>query len=95
MQTIEVTYLQMILIGIAVGAILGLIPLALGIIKGKKILAFLGFIISAGAGAIWSLLALVPVIVFTILILMKPKPIEAEAANENSAEVSARDSENS
>ena len=63
----------MVLIGLAVGAVFGLIPLALGLYKGKKKLALLGFVISAAAGAIWSLLALVPVIVFSILIMRNPK----------------------
>jgi hypothetical protein len=92
MQKVEVTYLQMVLIGMGVGAVLGLIPLALGIYKRKKKLAFWGFIISAAAGAIWSLLALVPVIVFSVLIFRAPKA--AAAAQENSLDISAEQSEN-
>ena len=82
MQKIELTYLQMTLIGMGVGLVLGLIPLVLGFIKGKKNLAIWGLIASIAAGAAWSLFSLVVVIVFIWLILRKPAQI-AEVADEN------------
>lgn len=86
MQKIELTYSQMIMIGMGVGLVLGLIPLILGIAKGKKKLAVWGFAASILAGAAWSLFSLVTVIVFIWLILRKPKveePAAAEISSEN------------
>lgn len=80
MQKIEITYMQMIMIGMGVGLVLGLIPLVLGYLKGKAKLGAWGFIASILAGAAWSLLSLATVIVFIWLILRKPK-----AAAENGA----------
>ncbi len=80
MQKIEVTYLQMVLIGIGIGAVLGLIPLVLGIIKGKKKLALWGFVASIAGGAVWSLLSIVVVSVFVWLILKKTPALGETAA---------------
>jgi hypothetical protein len=96
MQKIELTYLQLTLIGMGVGLVLGLIPLILGIIKGKKKLAIWGFVASIAAGAAWSLLALVTVIVFIWLILRKSaeaSPVETEAIAEIPADNSVENSE--
>lgn len=76
---IELTYFQLILIGMGVGLILGLIPLILGIIKGKKKLAVWALVASVAAGAIQSFVALITVIVFIWLILRnsaKTEPVE-------------------
>jgi len=76
---IELTYLQLVLIGMGVGLILGLIPLVLGIIKGEKKLAIWALIASILAGAAQSFLALITVIVFIWLIFRKsaePKAVE-------------------
>jgi Na+/melibiose symporter-like transporter len=98
MHKIELTYFQMILIGMGVGLVLGLIPLILGIVKGKRKLAIWGFVASIAAGAAWSVLSLITVIVFIWLILRKPseaKPVQDEIVNENPIDVSVEDSENS
>lgn len=98
MQRIEVTYLQMTLIGMGVGFVLGLIPLILGIAKGKKKLALWGFVASVGTGAVWSVVSLLTAIVFIWLILRKSaetKPIQVEIVNENPIDVSVKNSENS
>jgi hypothetical protein len=95
---IELTYLQMVLIGMGVGFILGLIPLVLGIIKGKKKIALWGFVASIAVGAAWSLFSLVAVIVAVWLILRKPaetKPAESEVVNEKPTDVAVKDSEDS
>lgn len=94
MQRIELTYLQMTLIGMGVGFVLGLIPLILGIAKGKKKLALWGFVASVGAGAVWSVLSLLTAIVFIWLILRNPVQ-KVEVANENPVDVLVKDSENS
>jgi len=87
MQKIELTYTQMIMIGIGIGFVLGLIPLILGFVKGKKKLAVWGFLASILAGAAWSILSLVTVIVFIWLILRNPKaeaaPVNAENLSDN------------
>ena len=94
---IELTYLQMTLIGMGEGLILGLIPLILGIIKGKKKLAIIGFFASIAAGAALHVLALVTIIVFIWLILRNPAetaPAEALVVNENPIDAAVKDSEN-
>ena len=53
MQRIELTYTQLIMIGMGIGLFLGLIPLILGIVKGKRKLALWGFFASIAAGAAW------------------------------------------
>ena len=98
MQRIELTYLQMTLIGMGVGFVLGLIPLILGIAKGKKKLALWGFVASIGTGAVWSILSLLTAIVFIWLILRKSaeaNPVQVETANENPSDAAVKDSENS
>ncbi len=80
-QTYEVTYRQMVLIGIGVGFVLGLIPLALGLYRGQRKLAIIGFAASIVAGAAWSLFSLIVVIVFVWLILRKPSARVAEGAS--------------
>jgi Na+/melibiose symporter-like transporter len=92
MQRIELTYTQMIMIGMGVGLLLGLIPLILGMVKGKKKLAVWGFAASILAGAAWSLLSLLTVIVFIWLILRNPVQ-KVEAVNENPIDVSVNDTE--
>lgn len=89
MQQIEVTYLQMVLIGVGVGAVLGFVPLVLGIIKGKKKLALWGFVASIAGGAVWSLLSIVVVSVFVWLILKK-----TPALGETSADIPSDSSQN-
>lgn len=98
MQKIELTYLQLTLIGMGVGLVLGLIPLILGIVKGNRKLAIWGFLASIAAGAAWSVLSLVTVIIFIWLILRKPaeaSPVETEAIAEIPANNSVENSENS
>ncbi len=87
MQQIELTYLQMTLIGMGVGLVLGLIPLILGLVKGKTKLAVGGFLASIAAGAIWSVIALLTVIVFVWLIVRKTPETNLakyETSDENS-----------
>lgn len=98
MQKIEITYTQMILFGLGIGFVLGLIPLILGLVKGKKNLALWGFFASIAAGAAWSLLSLITVIVFIWLILRKPtKPVfvQVEVVDNKPIDVSVKESENS
>jgi len=60
-----------ILIGLIVGIVLGLIPLAVGLWKGRTQLAWIGFVATAISGALLGLLLAVPVaIIFTIAIFM-------------------------
>lgn len=91
MQKIEITYSQMILIGLGIGFVLGLIPLALGIYKGKKKLAVIGFVVSIAVGAMWSLFSLIAVLVFVWLILRNPAASASEASAV--AEINAEDRE--
>ncbi len=67
------------MIGLGVGLVLGLIPLALGLYKGKKKLAIIGFLASIVAGAAWSIFSLIIVLVFVWLILRNPNPVAVQA----------------
>ena len=63
----------------AIGLILGLLPLILGIVKKQRSLGVYGFIGSIFGGAILGILLSIPVVgIFTYLILKKSKP---EAVN--------------
>ncbi|HEY8563204.1 MAG TPA: hypothetical protein VIL74_22695 [Pyrinomonadaceae bacterium] len=90
---IELTYFQMVLIGVGIGAVLGLVPLILGLVKGKKKLAIIGFFASIAAGAAWSVLALLVMIIFIWLILRKP--VQVEVVNKNPIDVALKNSETS
>lgn len=70
---VEITVYQLFLIGIGVGALLGLIPLILGLVKKEKKLAILGFAFSVIGGAIWSPISLLVALVFVWLILKRGK----------------------
>jgi len=76
MQQIRLNYWEAIfiatLIGIVIGILLGLIPLILGIRKGKKRLGVYALISSIVGGAISSILSLIIVGIFIWLILKKP-----------------------
>lgn len=61
------------LIGLAVGVVLGLVPLLYGRIKGKTRLGVIGFFVSIVAGAIWIILPLFVMIAFVFLIIRDPK----------------------
>ncbi len=71
----------MVLIGLGVGFVLGLIPLALGLYRGKRKLAFIGFAASVVAGGAWSLFSLIVALIFVWLILRKPSTGAAEGAS--------------
>ncbi len=85
MLFIRVTFWDLVLIGVGVGVVLGLIPLILGFVKGRRNLGIYGFVASIiGGGAISSVLSLIIVVVFVWLILKKPidkKPVETTIEN--------------
>jgi len=58
--------------GIAIGLVLGSVPLLFGIRRGKRNLGILGLVMSAVTGAFSPLVAIIVAIVFTILIVRKP-----------------------
>jgi len=75
MDPANMTMLQRVLFGAAVGLVLGLIPLIVGIIKGKAKLGFLGLLASIAGGSIFALLLAGPIAaLFTWLALRKAKP---------------------
>lgn len=59
------------LAGALLGSILGLLPLILGIVKGKAKLGIIGWITSILGGAIFILFSVIPVAVFTWMILKR------------------------
>lgn len=70
------------LIGVAVGVLLGLVPLIYGRIKGKARLGIVGFFVSVIAGAVWVILPLFVMLVFVFLIIRDPKPDADEPASD-------------
>ncbi|HVF48368.1 MAG TPA: hypothetical protein VNA17_12455 [Pyrinomonadaceae bacterium] len=72
--------------GVAIGLLLGAIPLALSIRRKKTKLAFLGLVLSAIAGGFSPLMALVVAAVFTFLVLRGSKPTADESAPTPSTE---------
>ncbi len=76
MDPTNMTMLQRVLFGAAVGLILGLVPLITGIIKGRLKLGLMGFAASIVGGSIFALILALPVAaVFTWLIFRKPNPV--------------------
>ncbi len=72
------------LIGVAVGLVLGLVPLLYGRMKGKTRLGVIGFFVSIVAGAIWSILPLFVMLTFVFLIIRDPKrSIDEPNSDEN------------
>jgi hypothetical protein len=65
------------LAGAALGFILGLLPLILGIVKGKARLGLIALLCSVVGGAIFILLSVIPVVIFTWMILKKPAAHDA------------------
>ena len=76
MEQIRLNYWEAILIatliGVGIGILLGLIPLILGIRKGKKRLGVYGLISSTVGGALSGILSLIIVGIFIWLILKQP-----------------------
>ena len=80
MDPVNMTMMQRVLLGAAIGLVVGLVPLITGIMKGRAKLGLMGFAGSIIGGSIFSLLLAVPVsAVLTWLIFRGPKP-----ASENS-----------
>ncbi len=101
MEQINLTYreaiLYLALFGIVVGALLGLIPLILGIKRKKRQYGIFGFLSSIVLGLISPILSIIVVAVFTWLILQKSKieePIDVRVVNENPVEVKIENTEN-
>ena len=88
MDPLNMTMLQRILFGTAVGLIVGLVPLITGIVKGKVKLGLIGFAATIAGGSIFALLLAAPVgAVFTWLILRKAKPASDASPSDNSENV--------
>ena len=83
---IELDFYRITMIGAALGSLLGLIPLVLGLIKKERKYAMFGFLGSLIGGALLGIFLSIPVTaIFTWLILRKPKET-VKAMNENSIE---------
>jgi hypothetical protein len=83
------------LIGIGIGVIFGLVPLIYGRMKGKPNLALTGFLSCIAAGAIWSVLPLITMLVFTFLIIRKTETPESAKNTEPGAETPSIDDQTS
>ena len=84
--------LLLTLVGIAIGLVLGLVPLIYGRMKGKTRLGVIGFLMSIVAGAIWSVLPLIVMITFVFLIMRKkPEPVEVVVVNPEPIGVAIRE----
>jgi MFS family permease len=101
MEPIHVTYNELlvyiVLVGAVIGVLLGLIPLILGIKRKKRNYGAYGFVASVFGGAISPLVSIIVVSIFTWLIVRKSaaeKPVETVGANENPIETNVTDTEN-
>lgn len=72
--------------GVAIGLLLGAIPLALSIRRKKTRIGFLGLVLSAVAGGFSPLLALVVAAVFTFLVLRGSKETVDDSSPTSSTE---------
>ena len=97
---IELDFYKITLIGAALGFLLGMIPLVLGLIKKERKYAMFGFLGSLIGGALLGIFLSIPVTaIFTWLILRKPnnepiKPNEVVVVNETPIEVKVENFEN-
>lgn len=74
MGDIQTSAQQIILYNAIFGAVIGVIPLLLGIFKRRILLGFAGLVLSAIGGALAGIFLAIPaVILFVWLILRKPK----------------------
>lgn len=81
--TTQEAALYLALINLGVGAVLGLIPLVTGFVKGKKRLGFIGLISAAVGGAILGIFLAIPaVILFMYLILRRSHPGDLGATDD-------------
>ncbi len=97
---IQLDFYKIALIGAALGFLLGMIPLVLGLIKKERKYAMFGFLGSLIGGALLGIFLSIPVTaIFTWLILRKPnnepiKPNEVVVVNETPIEVKVENFEN-
>ncbi len=94
---IELDFYKITLIGLALGLILGLIPLVLGFIKKKRKYAMFGFLGSLIGSALLGIFLSIPVAaIFTWLILRKSnnEPAEVVVVNETPIDVKVENIEN-
>jgi hypothetical protein len=95
MQIPELTTSQTMLIGAGTGFILGLVPLILGFVKKNRKYGAIGFVLSIiGGGVLGAILAIPVSIVFSWLVLRKPKSAEIAVADENSNPVPVENVDN-
>ena len=74
-------FLYIAIIGAAVGAVFGIVPLLLGIRRGRRRLGIIGFAASIIGGAIAPLLSIVVVAIFIWLIVKKNPPAGDDGAS--------------
>lgn len=86
MDPTGLTIVQKILIGAAVGVVVGLVPLVTGILKKNLKFGLIGFICSMAGGAVFSLLLALPVsAIFTWLIVRGAKAATDTSAGDSAA----------
>lgn len=87
---LEITHLQAgVIFGAALGAVVGLIPLVIGIIKKNLKIGILGFIGSIIGSALLGLILAIPVVAISVYLILKNKSGSAGAgmANDSSVDV--------
>lgn len=75
-------YMYVIIVGAIVGALLGLVPLILGRKRNKRRLGLYGFLATIVGGAIAPLLAIIVAAIFAWLII-REKPVETSGTQES------------
>ncbi len=95
MEPVKISYQEAMiygaLIGASVGLIVGLLPLAIAIVKGRTKLGLVALVSSIAVGAIWVPLTLITLVVFVWLIYKKSGSGGTVAANASSAETDVAD----
>jgi hypothetical protein len=74
MGDIQTNAQQIILYNAIFGAVIGIIPLLLGIFKRKALLGFAGMIASAIGGAIAGIFLAIPAVVLFVWLVLRNKP---------------------
>ena len=93
-QFYQQNFYYIIAIQLAMGALLGAIPLILGIRNNRKSLGIIGFVVTVVLATVSPILALIVAVVFTFVVRRRdPKPVGSDdPAGEIAAESSANDS---
>jgi len=82
MGDIQTNAQQIILGGAIFGALIGIIPLLLGILKHKALLGLGGFIVSAIGGAVAGIFLAIPAVILFVWLILRSRPAAKDQFDE-------------